>query len=46
MVKSEDLLNQDVDIIGINLNNYLSTIGKIKSKNDAKQIVVNDNIVE
>ena len=39
-------LNKEMDTIAIKLNNYINTIGTKKSKNDAKQIIVNDNVVE
>jgi four helix bundle protein len=39
-------LNKEMDTIAIKLNNYINTIGTKKSKNDAKQIAVNDNVVK
>lgn len=39
-------LNKDADTIAIKLNNYIKTIGTKKTRNDAKQITTNDNIME
>jgi len=39
-------LNKDLETIAIKLNNYINTIGTKKSKNDAKQIAVIDNVVK
>jgi four helix bundle protein len=39
-------LNKEMDTIAIKLNNNINTIGTKKSKNDAKQIAVIDNLVK